>query len=235
MSDNKPGDNQQDPLLSNKIAAAALAALLLIFGLPQLAKAIFGGGHHGGDDELHLAYCCVELETTTAAGGGEEAPYDLGTMMAEANVTAGERGAALCISCHTLVRGGANGTGPNLWGVIGRDVASVPGFNYTGALAALEGEWTYERMDAYLANSQEYVPGGAMVQRIGRDNKRAELLAFLGSLSDNPVPFPAPLVIEAATEGEALIESAAETLDEGVQAIEAVVDDAVETATDGDN
>ncbi|MBL4619862.1 MAG: hypothetical protein JKX88_07180 [Marinicaulis sp.] len=45
----------KDPLFTNKIAGAILAALLLIFGLPQLTKALTGGGHHGGDGELHLA------------------------------------------------------------------------------------------------------------------------------------------------------------------------------------
>ena len=198
MSDNKPG-GQNDPLLFNKIAAAALAAMLLIFGLPQLAAALFGGGHHGGDDELHLAYCCVEIETSAAADEAEEVK-DLGAMMADASMAAGERGSALCASCHTFEKGGANGTGPNLWNIVGRDIASVDGFGYSSALSALEGEWTYERLDAYLANSQEYVPGGSMVQRIARDNKRAELLVYLGSLSDNPMPYPEPLVVEAAAE-----------------------------------
>jgi cytochrome c len=233
MSDNKPGDDQKDPLLTNKIAAAGLAALLLIFGLPQLSAALFGGGHHGGDhEELHLAYCCVELETTAASGEAEEV-YDLGAMMADASVTAGERGAALCISCHTLVRGGANGTGPNLWNIVGREIAGVSDFNYTGALAGLDGVWTYERLDQYLANSQEYVPGGAMVQRIGRDNKRAELLAFLGSLSDNPMPFPEPLPVEATASGDALEDAAVETIDGAVEAVGDAVEDAAEAATDG--
>lgn len=223
MSDKKPNDQQNDPLLANKIAAAGLTALLLIFGLPQIANALFGGGHHGGDkEELHLAYCCVELETTAASEG--EKVYDLGGMMAEASMDAGKRGSALCASCHTFEKGGAQGTGPNLWNILGRDIASVSGFNYSSALESLEGEWTYEKLDQYIANSQEYVPGGSMVQRIGRDSKRAELLVYLGSLSDDPMPYPAPLV-EAAIEG---------AVEDGAEAVNAVIDAAEEAIPDGE-
>ena len=184
----------KDPLLGNKIAAAVLTALLLVFGLPQLTGAIFGGGHHGGGaGELNLAYCCVELDFGGAAEAAEEAPYDLGALLANASVAGGERRAALCRSCHTCEEGGATGTGPTLWNKMGAPVASRAGFNYTAALEGIGGVWTYERMDEYLRNSQAYVPGGGMVQRIPRDEHRADILAYLGSLSANPLPFPEPL------------------------------------------
>ncbi|MEO1252828.1 MAG: c-type cytochrome [Pseudomonadota bacterium] len=194
MSDNTPDKNSKDPLFLNKIFGAVLAAALLFFGLPQLSKALFGGGHHGGDGELHLAYCCVELDFgEAAAADAGETVYDLGALLADASVAAGERGSALCASCHSFDQGGANGTGPNLWNIVGRDVASVSGFNYSNALASLSGAWTYERLDKYLENSQEYVPGTSMAQRVSRDNKRAEILAYLGSLSNNPVAYPDPI------------------------------------------
>lgn len=217
-------DSNKDPLLSNKIAGAILAALLLIFGLPQLTAAIFGGGHHGGghDEELHLAYCCVELETSTAAVT-EEAPADLGTLLATASVSGGERRAALCKSCHTFEEGGANGTGPNLWNVVNRPVAGVSGFNYSSALREFGGEWSYERLDGYLKDSQEYVPGTAMVQRFRKDDQRADLLAYLGSLSANPVAYPEPVVVEEAVEtetdnAEGLLEGAANAIEDGAEA-----------------
>lgn len=196
MADLNGGDHhneqQGDPLLFNKIAAAVLTALLFVFGLPQLTKAFMGGGHHGGGDgELHLAYCCVELETQ-AAGAGEEEVFDLGTALAAASPSAGERRSAICASCHSFEKGGADGTGPNLWDIVGRDVGANAGFGYSSALQALDGVWTYERLDAYLKNSQDYVPGGSMVQRFPQDERRAEILAYLGSLSDDPQPFPAP-------------------------------------------
>lgn len=222
-------ENGKDPLLANKIIGAGLAALLLIFGLPQLTAALFGGGHHGGDsEELHLAYCCVELETE-ATDATEEAPPDLGTLLANASVSAGSRRAAICQSCHTFEEGGANGTGPNLWNVVGRPVASVPGFNYTSALKEFGGTWTYERLDEFLHNSQEYVPGTAMVQRFPRDDQRADILAYLGSLSNNPVPYPEPAPAVTPEETEPAAADAAESAD---PESEALADEAVSDAAE---
>jgi cytochrome c len=195
-------ENSNDPLLTNKIAAALLAALLLVVGLPQVMNVIAGGGSHGGAGEaLHLAYCCVDLETLAGpAAAAEEATVPLAARLAEANAAAGERQAALCKSCHTFEAGGASGTGPNLWNVVGRSVASRPDFAYSGALEAFGGQWSYERLDAFLENSQSYVPGTAMVQRLGQGDRRANILAYLQTLSSDPVPFPEPS--EAATSEE---------------------------------
>lgn len=196
------GDSNNDPLLFNKIAGAGLTALLIIFGLPQLTAAIFGGGaHHGAEaDELHLAYG-GDLELEMSAGPVEEAPAkSLATLLNEASVSAGERRTGVCKSCHTLEEGGANGAGPNLWGIIGRPVASHEGFNYSSALRDFGGDWTYERLDQFLKNSQEYVPGTAMVQRFAKDEQRADMLVYLRTLSSDPVPLPEAPAAPAAEE-----------------------------------
>ena len=232
----------KDPLFSNKIAGAVLAALLLIFGLPQLTGAVMGGGHGGGHGgELHLAYCCVDIEASDHAAADEPAPVDLGTLLANASVAGGERRSALCKSCHTLEDGGADGTGPNLWNIVNRNVAGVPGFNYTGALQAAGGVWSYERLDEYLKNSQAYVPGTAMAQRFARDDQRADILAYLGSLSTDPVAFPRPAAVVEAP-AEAAVESsghdatpadhAVETIENAADEIVDVADEALEEAAD---
>jgi len=190
----------KDPLLGNKIAGALLAALLLFFGLPQLANALFGGGGHGGGHEAegedHAAHPFPQFPIAYAgaesAGEEKAAEPDLGTLLAAANPAAGERRAAICKSCHTFDKGGANGTGPNLWDIVNRPVAGHEGFNYTPALKAFGGVWSYEHLDGFLKNSAEYVPGTGMAQRFPKAEQRAELLAYLATLSDNPVPFPAP-------------------------------------------
>ncbi|NWG93045.1 MAG: c-type cytochrome [Parvularculaceae bacterium] len=191
----------QDPMFFNKIAGATLAALLLFFGLPHLATALTGGGHHAGKHEegAHpFPQYPIAFATEGGAGGGEAAPVDFATLLANADPKAGERRAALCKSCHTLEKGGANGTGPNLWGTVGAPVAGHAGFNYTPALKAAGGEWTFERLSAFLENSQSYIPGTAMVQRFPKAEQRAELLAYLNTLSDNPLPLPTPAPANAA-------------------------------------
>ncbi len=203
----------KDPLFGNKLAAALLTAALMVFGIPQIVG-IFMGGGHGGHGELKLAYP-IEIQTVAAeAGADAAAPVDLPTLLAAATPAGGEKRAALCKSCHTFNDGGANGAGPNLWNVVGRPVAGHPGFAYSGALKAAGGNWSLDRLDAYIKNSQEYVPGTAMVQRFPRADHRAEILVYLASLSDNPQPLPAPAapVVEAPDEAEPEVVAPAEEL-----------------------
>ncbi len=190
-----------DPLFGNKLAAAILIALLFLVGLPQLAGALVGGGHHGPHDEVHFAYMPVDYKAGFASEEkpGADGP-SLPELMATADPGMGERRIKLCVSCHSFVKGGPNGTGPNLWNIVGRDVASVSGFNYSAALNEFGGQWTYERLDKYLENSQAYIPGTAMVQRVGKDEQRAQILSFLRTLSESPVPLPEVVSEESAVE-----------------------------------
>ncbi|MCA8887336.1 MAG: c-type cytochrome [Parvularculaceae bacterium] len=211
-----------DPMFFNKLAAAVLVALLLFFGLPQLAIALRGGGHHAGEGhELKLAY---PIEFAAEGGHGAEAKpvADLGTLLAAASAAGGERRAALCKSCHTFDKGGTDGTGPNLWGIVDRPVASHAGFNYTGAVKAAGGVWSYDRLDKYLENSAAYIPGTAMAQRFAKPEQRADILAFLQTLSDAPVAFPTPAAPAEAVDGESGDAAGEEhanagTLDEQIQ------------------
>lgn len=197
----------QDPMFFNKLAAAVLIALLLFFGLPQLATALRGGHHGGGHAEADAnPFPQYPIDFSSQGGAAVEAaaPVDFATLLNAADPKAGERRAALCKSCHTFEKGGPNGTGPDLWDIIDRPVAEAAGFNYTAALKAAGGAWTYERLSAFLENSQAYIPGTAMVQRFPKAEQRAELIAYLRTLSDNPKPLPTPApVAEPAAEPEA--------------------------------
>lgn len=191
-----------------------MTALLIFFGLPQLANSLMGGGHHGAGHDDH-GHPFPQYPVAFESGGdhgGDPVEVDLGTILNDASAAAGERRSAICKSCHTFEKGGANGTGPNLWGVVGAQVAAHSGFSYSGALQAFGGQWTYERLDAYLENSQGYIPGTAMAQRIQKPEQRADLLAYLQTLSDNPVPFPAPAAPaeEAADDADAPADGDAE-------------------------
>lgn len=201
----------QDPMFFNKIAGASLVALLLFFGLPQIAAAIRGGHHGGAHEEGAHPFPQYPVEFAAEGGGGAEGPVvDFATLLAGADPKAGARRAAICKSCHTLEKGGANGTGPNLWGVVGHDVAAHPGFNYTPALKAAGGVWTFDRLSAFLENSQGYIPGTAMVQRFPKAEQRAELIAYLNTLSDSPQPLPTPAPAAEAPPAGAAGDAAAE-------------------------
>jgi cytochrome c len=87
--------------------------------------------------------------------------------------------------------GDPNPIGPNLYGVVGRPRASAPGFNYSDAMKAKGGDWTIEDLNKSLTRPQDFVPGTKMTfPGVPRDTQRADLLAYLNSLSDNPKPLP---------------------------------------------
>jgi len=120
-------------------------------------------------------------------------PVDLGTALAAADVAKGRQTAQVCTSCHTFEQGGQDRIGPNLWGVVGRNVASRASFTYSSAFAAQTGSWTYERLDHYLTNPAKAVPGNKMgFAGLRRAEDRANVLAFLRTLNATPVPFPKP-------------------------------------------
>lgn len=116
---------------------------------------------------------------------------DLATLLAAADVKKGRQTARVCTSCHTFDQGDQDRTGPSLWSIVGRDVASRETFAYSSALAAQAGDWTYERLDRYLTNPAKAVPGNKMAfAGLRKAEDRANVIAYLSTLSASPVPFP---------------------------------------------
>jgi len=111
--------------------------------------------------------------------------------LATADPKAGEADVGLCKVCHAFNKGGAAVVGPDLYGVVGRKIASVEGFNYTAALKAHEGDWTFEKLDAWLTNPATFAPGTMMAfPGIPDTKKRADVIAYLNANSDSPLPLP---------------------------------------------
>ena len=124
-------------------------------------------------------------------GVAEEADDPILAVIAAASVEDGRSVARKCKACHTFEEGGANRVGPNLWAMVDRDIATVEGFNYSDALEAQEGTWTYQRLWTYLENPRADIPGGRMGFRGLRDeNDRGSVIAWMRSLSHDPSPLP---------------------------------------------
>ncbi len=203
----------------NKIFGALLAVALVIMGLRELSTIVFGGGHgpaheyesvnQWAADSFH-GYRIAIAETGNGADVVEEI-YDLGLLLASADVARGERSfKGKCASCHTIEQGGASGTGPNLFATIGSAKQNHGNFAYSGALASTEGDWTYANMDTWLAAPSKYARGTNMgFAGLKRDDERANVLAYLASYTPDAPAFPAPLPVAE--------EDAAETLDTPIE------------------
>jgi cytochrome c2 len=141
-----------------------------------------------------------------AAKGGEAAPgAEILPALAKADPKKGEASVALCKVCHAFDKGAPSPIGPNLYGVVGRKIASLEGFNYSPALKAKasEGDWTFEHLDLWLTNPQTFASGTTMAfPGIPDLQTRADVIDFLRTKSDNPVPLPeaAPAAAPAAEE-----------------------------------
>ncbi len=130
---------------------------------------------------------------TAVAPSAPKPQVDLGTLLAHADIAKGKQKAQLCVSCHTFDPSGPDRVGPNLWAIVGRDIAGHPGFAYSAAVTAAPGKWTYESLDRWLASPARDIPGTKMAfAGIRRPEDRANLLAYLGSLNSVPAPFPKP-------------------------------------------
>lgn len=199
-------------LFFNKLAAAILTIGLVVLGLQTLAHGLY----HVDAPETPAYPIDLSVLEGAASGGGEAeeaGPVDFGLLLAGADLSAGERVARRCASCHTFEEGGADGTGPHLWGVIGRAVAAVDGFNYSAAMQEYSQggtEWLYQNMYDYLESPRSYVPGTAMSFAGLRDQQdRINIIAYMRLLSNDPQPLPEPLAAEETATAEAADAAAA--------------------------
>ena len=222
-------------LFLNKIAGGILCAALLVVGLNHLSESFFHAGGHG--DESHGPAYEIELASVGGSGAApaDEGPLDLGLLFASADVSAGENSARKCLACHSFDKGGAAGTGPNLWGIVGREIGSVAGFGYSSAMAeygAANGRWGFENLYAYLERPAGEVRGTSMsFIGIRKQEERINLISYLRSLADAPIDFPAPLeAAGAAVDG--VQDAAAELVENVTDAAENALDAVPDGATD---
>lgn len=171
-----------DTMTLTKTLGAFCGALLVFLLGNWAAETLYsmGGGH--GDE--HAQGYVIETASSEAPAEEEEAAPDFGEVFASADPGKGERVFNKCRACHKL-EDGANGTGPHLYGVVGRDVGSVDGFGYSGALVEVADVWTPENLSGFLENPSNYAPGTKMGFAGLRDiEDRANVIAYLQSVSE---------------------------------------------------
>ena len=175
----------------NTIAGWTLGA-----GIVALGLSIVSGMYFEGDKPHRPHEMGFPIEGVVEEGAADEGPA-LATLLAAGDPAAGASSFAKCAACHTVEQGGANGIGPNLFGVLGKPIGKhAAGFAYSGDLSGHGGDWTYENMDAWLKSPKAFASGTKMTfAGLGNAEERANVILYLRENGGGP-PLPEPPAAE---------------------------------------
>lgn len=179
----------------NTIAGWSLFGGIVALGLSSLSSHYFHADKPERPATMGYAIEGVEAE----GGAGAAAVEPIANRLAKADAAKGEAIFAKCKACHTIDQGAANGIGPNLWAVLGDDVAAGRGgFAFSDALKAKGGKWDFAALDEWLTNPKKYADGTKMsFAGLPSPEDRANVILYLNSKGSN-LPLPAPETAAAA-------------------------------------
>jgi len=177
----------------NKLLAGLLGTCFVVFSVGLVSDALFAS-----PTPEKPGYA---IEATEPAEGGGAGPAveskPIADLLATANV---EQGAAVfkkCQACHSGEKGGPNKVGPDLWDIVDRPVAEHEGFGYSAGMKDFSKggaeKWTYDNLNHFITSPKKFVKGTAMgFAGLPKDEDRANVIAYLRTLSDSPKPLPTP-------------------------------------------
>ncbi len=182
----------------NKVIGGLLGTVFVIFSVGLASDALFS-------EQAPEKPGYVIEAAEPAEGGGEaaaEKAVPIADLLAKADPAKGEAVFKKCQACHSGEKGGPNKVGPDLWDVVDRPVGEHEGFAYSAGMKDFSKggseKWTFDNLNHFLTSPKNFVKGTAMgFAGIKKDDERADLIAYLHTLSDNPVPLPAPGAADA--------------------------------------
>ncbi len=184
-----------DELGLNKIFGAILATAL---GVMVLREAPHFFMHSEMPETPAYSVGPTEVETT---GEAEPLPFPQAEWVTAMDATRGAKVFKKCTSCHNADNGGANGTGPNLWNIVGEPAGAKAGFKYSGAMASSGITWTYEELDGFLKKPTKYLSGTNMnFVGLKKESDRAAVIELLRQASSAPKAKPAIAAAAQAAE-----------------------------------
>jgi cytochrome c len=174
----------------NKILGAILGTCLVLLVTSFTANALFAPVK---PEKPGFAIAAKEAEGAAKEGVAAPPPAEpIEKLLQTASADRGAATAKVCQTCHTFEKGGPNRVGPNLFNIVGdKKGEGRNGFNFSSAMKGKGGNWTFDDLNQFLTNPKAFVPGTAMgFAGIQKDSQRADVIAYLDTLSDSPVPLP---------------------------------------------
>ena len=173
----------------NKIIGAVLATCIVLLVTSFTASALFASK---APEKPGFAIAAKEAAGTKEGAAAAAPSEPIEKLLQTASVEKGQAAAKVCTTCHTFEKNGPNRVGPNLYGIVGDHKGEGRGgFNFSAGMKAKGGTWTYDDLNQFLTNPKAFVPGTAMgFAGIQKDSQRADVIDYLHTLSDNPVPLP---------------------------------------------
>lgn len=175
-----------------------IAGWVLFGGITALGLSIATGMYYAPHRPEKMGFVVEGVEEEGGAAAGAEAEQPIAFYLQTASAARGEAQFKKCAACHTITPGGANGIGPNLYGIFGKPHGHLPSFQYSDALKKVPGTWDWNSLSKWLHSPKAYAPGTKMsFAGISKPQDRADVLLYLNSQGSN-VPVPPPPAAEAA-------------------------------------
>ena len=173
----------------NKIIAAILLVALLVIGIGKISNLLFNV--EKPKISGYKVEVTEEVSKKSVAKKDEKIEVDISALMAQADLTHGEKIFKKCSACHSIQAGGGNKIGPALYNVVGRKVAAVEDYKYSKALVAHTKNWTFEELNGYLIKPQAWIKGTKMAfAGLRKEKDRASVILYLNKNADSPLPLP---------------------------------------------
>ena len=171
----------------NKLIAAIIFTVLVVFGIDKITDLIF---HIEKPSEAAYKIEAPAVKTASAESSSSGS-VDIKALLALGTIEHGQKVFKKCSACHVVAKGGKNKIGPVLYGILGKQSASVSDYKYSKALIAHGKVWSFTEMNSYLIKPQAHIKGTKMAfAGLKKEKDRASVILYMNSKSDNPLPKP---------------------------------------------
>ena len=172
----------------NKIIAAIILTIVIVFGVNKLGDVIYSVKAPKGNTYNIVTETKEISKADTAKAEGD---VNIGALLALGSIDHGKMVFKKCAACHSISKGGVNKIGPALWGVIGRKAGSISNYKYSKAMSGFGKTWNFETVNTFLIKPKDYIKGTKMTYAgLKKEKDRASIILYLNEQSDSPVPLP---------------------------------------------